>query len=431
MNSRYLSIFLLSIMLVFVAKHKQKEAPASNNHLAELETTKQELANLKHQKELLEAQIKEIYTPFNKFINNPFAMHNWQKKEYLDTIVEDKESEIKLKSGIKIKNFCYRPLNCSTNSKLYLFSLHGTMSSWNVFGNSTTASSKAIRELAKELAYIYNQPVELLVVNWGGELSQKRRIKVGSLLAEYVSQKHSNANDKIWAIGHSHGCNVINNMAEELRNHKLSLDCALLIAPIALDINPCCPTPQNKEFRPLNIKECYNFYSCGDLTQAAGSTQNGEPNCKFFPACPQCQAYCIEIYPNNEEVDHLTIKIVVLEQLVPLMCIIKRDFPLATDLKAVLFQDSTHPIVTIAEQARNPDYNNIVEKLFDLKEFKEKLKQQELINNLNKQILLENLNSPLFKADSGIAKFFKGLKAALKQSPRHPWRKEITSQSQK
>ena len=362
----------------------------------------------------LKKDLEEIYKPFNDFINNNLAKYDWQNSQHnLNDVLVQEKKIVNLKAGVQLKKIIYKYKECAKET-INLIAIHGTMSSWDIFGNSDTASSLVIRDFAKEIAIIYGKKVKLTLINWGGFLSQKRRIKVGQILAKYIAKKNKN-NSIIWAMGHSHGCNVINNMAESLKKYGKVIDCAIFIAPIALDINPCANDG-------LNIKECFNFYSHGDIMQAFGSKQNGESKVKFFPSCPQTKSYCVEIYPNNEEVDHLTIKIVVLEQLLPLMCIIKKDFPLATDLNAILFQDHNLPIITLNDKNKNPDYNNFVNKFFNLNQFQQKINEQKKISEQNIKDLNDKLNQPLFKSHSRIDRFLKGCKAIINQRPRYPWR---------
>lgn len=281
-----------------------------------------------------------------------------------------------------------------------------------MFGLSNTASSMAIRQFAEEIAQIYQKNVDLLVLNWGGELQQKKRIKVGEEVAIFLKDKYKNA--EIWGIAHSHGCNIINNTAEKLRDYNLTIKRAILIAPIAVDINPY-PLP-------YNIEEYFNFYSCGDLTQAAGSSQNGEPNSKFFISYPESKSYCLEVYAENEDIDHLTIKIAVLEQLTEILKTIKKDFSLATDLKLVLFKKNYQPLITISDDNKNCDYNKYINKFFYLEDFEKILEKQTETSLKNKEKLSEIFKQPLFKEKSSTQRFFHELSAAINQVPRHPWR---------
>ena len=287
------------------------------------------------------------------------------------------------------------------------------MSSWQIFGYGKSASSIAIQNFAAQIAQIYALPVELLVINWGGELSQKRRLKVGMALGDYIASNYQK-NDKIWGIGHSHGCNILNNLAERLRAKNMRADKFLCIAPIALDIKP--------NHLGLNIDECYNFYSCGDVIQAAGSSQNGASECvRFFPQCPQTQSYCIQVFPNNEEVDHLTIKIVVLEQLTKLICQIKQNFPIAEHLNAVLFKKNHEPIIVLNEENEGLDSSKYISKFFKLSEFDKLIEKQNKINEINKNRLAEMFGKSLFPANSQIKSIFKGLRAIIQQRSKYAW----------
>jgi hypothetical protein len=384
-----------------------------------------ENAILKKENQKLSQTLQEIYQPFNNFLNCPLCASDPQV--YQNVEISKQETEIfnlqsrylKGKMAVEIKKTVYNPHACqennnSTNSgKIVLISIHGTMSSWQIFGYGKSASSIAIQNFAAQIAQIYALPVELLVINWGGELSQKRRLKVGMALGDYIASNY-HKNDKIWGLGHSHGCNILNNLAERLRAKNMRADKFLCIAPIALDIKP--------NHLGLNIDECYNFYSCGDVIQAAGSSQNGASECvRFFPQCPQTQSYCIQVFPNNEEVDHLTIKIVVLEQLTKLICQIKKNFPIAEHLNVVLFKKNHEPIIVLNEESEGFDSSKYISKFFKLSEFDKLIEKQNQINEINKNKLAEMFGKSLFPANSQIKSIFKGLRAIIQQRSKYAW----------
>ena len=372
--------------------------------------------------------VREIYQPYNDFLNCPFLLSDPQDWQNITIASQDTEiinlqsRHLKGKTPVQIKKTIYSPIehlqnNDLTNAgKIILVSVHGTMSSWQVFGYGKSASSTAIQNFAYQIAQIYRAPVELLVINWGGELSQKRRLKVGSALADFIASNYQK-NDKIWGIGHSHGCNILNNLAERLRSKSIRADKFLCIAPIALDIKP--------NQLGLNMNECYNFYSCGDVIQAAGSSQNGANDCvRFFPQCPQTQSYCIQVFPNNEEVDHLTIKIVVLEQLTKLICQIKKNYPISCYLNAVLFKKNHDPILVLNEDSEGIDNNKYITKFFKLSEFDKLIEKQNKINEINKNKLAEMFGKSLFPANTQIKSIFKGLRALIQQRSKYPWLKK-------
>ena len=412
-------IFIINSTISLIKNFKyQDDLSINSNHQAEN-------ALLKEENQKLWQMVKEIYQPYNDFLNCPLSLADFQvcqdvKINSQDTEVINLQSRhLKGKTPVQIKKTIYSPIqltqnNTPTNSgKIILVAVHGTMSSWQVFGYGKSASSIAIQNFAYQVAQIYGAPVELLVINWGGELSQKRRLKVGMALGDYIASNYQK-NDKIWGIGHSHGCNILNNLAERLRAKNMRADKFLCIAPIALDIKP--------NHLGLNIDECYNFYSCGDVIQAAGSSQNGASECvRFFPQCPQTQSYCIQVFPNNEEVDHLTIKIVVLEQLTKLICQIKKNFPIAEHLNAVLFKKNHEPIIVLNEENEGLDSSKYISKFFKLSEFDKLIEKQNKINEINKNRLAEMFGKSLFPANSQIKSIFKGLRAIIQQRSKYAW----------
>jgi hypothetical protein len=377
-----------------------------------------ELLTTENQK--LKQAYQDIYQPYHKFLNCRLSLRD--SENYQDIKIEINQDEIlnlesrhlKGKTPVQIKKIIYKPEEQQKNNKkIILIAAHGTMSSWHVFGYGKSASSLAIQHFALEIAQIYKCQVELIIINWGGELSQKRRLKVGSALGDYVLHHHQK-NAQIWGIGHSHGCNILNNMAERLRSKKIKADKFILIAPIYLDIKP--------NQKGLNIEECYNFYSCGDIIQAAGSSQNGSAECvRFFPQCPETKSYFIQVFPNNAEVDHLTIKIVVLEQLTKLICQIKKNFPMSSYLNAVVFKNSHEPIIVLDEENEGFDNNKYLTKFFKLQEFEELIEKQNQINEKNKKKLTKKFGQNLFKSNSQIKSIFNGLKAIIQQRSKYPW----------
>jgi len=250
MNSsykKYLNLLIIIVLLGYIALQKIEHSKS------QVEILKREL----HQKVLVNHELSEqisilnncnkrIYAKLENFINDPIS-----KFEADSTIVSNRsqEKEYTLKNRIKIKKISYK-IN-DNKEKIAIIAAHGTLSNWNMFGLSNTASSMAIRQFAEEIAQIYQKNVDLLVLNWGGELQQKKRIKVGEEVAIFLRDKYKNA--EIWGIAHSHGCNIINNTAEKLRDYNLTIKRAILIAPIAVDINPY-PLP-------YNIEEYFNFKS--------------------------------------------------------------------------------------------------------------------------------------------------------------------------
>jgi hypothetical protein len=158
------------------------------------------------------------------------------------------------------------------------------------------------------------------------------------------------------------------------------------------------------------------------MIQAAGSSQNGATECvRFFPQCPETQSYCIQVFPNNEEVDHLTIKIVVLEQLTKLMCQIKKEFPLSCYLNAVLFKKDHEPTIVLSDENIGPDFNKYFARFFSLHEFEKMIKKQNEINEQNKKKLADKLGKPLFQTNSQIKSFFTGIKALIQQRSKYSW----------
>ncbi|MBT4856273.1 hypothetical protein HOM50_04320 [bacterium] len=241
--------------------------------------------------------------------------------------------------------------------KIMLISVHGTYAHARSFGlDNNRLNSQQIINFAKVLSIAHNKPVDLLIFEWSGKLLQEDRIKAGDVLAGWIQPKLAHENySEIWTVAHSHGCNVVNNMANTLKTlvPARPINVGVQIASPKLDqplFDPDAPRTVSDLTKTYNFKKLYHFYSTGDNIQAAGSMEQNRYFGLFSPtysADRKIQApllyhenrilYNIRIQDGDIEPDHILIKIPVMANLPKLLSIIDYQYPEYFDLDAALF----------------------------------------------------------------------------------------------
>ncbi len=245
------------------------------------------------------------------------------------------------------------------NGKIVLISVHGTFATPNAFGlDDSRLTTQQILRLAQTLALAHKKPVELLIFKWSGALKQEDRINAGETLAGWLQPRmlHDKDISEIWTIAHSHGCNVVNNMADRLKElaPNRPIDVGIQIASPKLDkplFNPDNIT-EDDMFKQYNFDNLYHFYSTGDNIQVGGSLEESPYRGLFslsyysdrklpMPILTDNdrRVYNIRIQDGNFEPDHILIKMPVLANITNLLFIIDTEYSGFWDLDAAVFID--------------------------------------------------------------------------------------------
>ncbi|MBD3231461.1 hypothetical protein GF322_02245 [Candidatus Dependentiae bacterium] len=183
---------------------------------------------------------------FNK--NTPKASSNYQK--YLDYLRDEIYSVCQPNLGLGLKKINIEEEKNKKNNINYLY-------------------IKTYEQMAKQINHKHNITQSYYVFGWNGRLDHKKRIQAAeqlykALKYEIENIKKTNPNQKIILelFGHSHGGNVILNLAsiEEKFNKKLLIDKIILLG------TPIQSETKNYIFSNI-FKKIYNIYSKGDMIQ--------------------------------------------------------------------------------------------------------------------------------------------------------------------
>lgn len=205
-----------------------------------------------------------------------------QARDSIDTAQAAAASEEKatdLQPGMAVHYRITPPAqDCAADTKddepekrILLISVHGTWAAQSgEFGsNPKSELSRAFKVFAQELAMANKQPVDFFVYQWKGHNTTQARTEGGECLAKFIEQYKTNHTDKdvtIWLIGHSHGGNVINYCAQQLKG-KVKIDNAIFIATPVLEDNP----HKDGGDGTYNISSLINIWGDADLTGSTGS----------------------------------------------------------------------------------------------------------------------------------------------------------------
>jgi len=171
-------------------------------------------------------------------------------------------------------NYPGKRLLNSPNEKpnvIILKAVHGTWSNANSMGEDLEKEmSQHLTIFAQKLAIVSGATVYFDSFSWSAELSKDQRAEAGTDLMHEImttyNEHKAHANVSVWAIGHSHGCNVIHHAAQQLKRSDISIDNAIFLASPILDIDPT--TTDSCRY---NIKSLINIWGSSDATGPLGS----------------------------------------------------------------------------------------------------------------------------------------------------------------
>lgn len=179
----------------------------------------------------------------------------------------DSLSKITEKIDSISKRYTILPKGSTSKKVIFLGSFHGTWGNPSSYGGTgTKALSQSFLIYAQRLALEQDAMVYLDIIEWSGKLDKNARQKAGQAIAaewakEIKKTQELNPNTliSVQAIGHSHGCNVINFAAEKLHEANIIIDHATFFGSPVSDIeNP-------------KIHHILNMFGNLDFTGSIGS----------------------------------------------------------------------------------------------------------------------------------------------------------------
>ncbi len=248
-----------------------------------------------------------------------------------------------------------------SRGRILLVCIHGTWSNDASFGGKDNEPTQHIKYFGHVLAQVYDCSVDIISFTWSGALDINHRQEAAGILAKQliktINTTENNTN-QIWTIAHSHGCNVVNIAAEELKNINRTIDVGIHVGSPIQDIKSR-EMPGDvivPEDAILNIKKIYHFYSTSDITQAVGSFETNRRNFERrgaqFNLSGTNRIYNIRIQQDGKELNHINIKLPVFSNLVTLIYEIDTYYSCHFDLDANVFSEGLYPLVAI----RRPEH---------------------------------------------------------------------------
>jgi len=258
----------------------------------------------------------------------------------------DERSKIKnsnIEGRISTKH-TYHPTKGLPQKVIFLEAVHGTWGNAGSYGQNTDKIlSKLFSIYAQRLAIEHNAIVYLDAAEWSGNLNKDKRQAAGKALAQEIMQEinlikeqNPQATISIQTIGHSHGCNVINFMSEELKTQGLHIDHAIFLGS---------PKP---DIKTLHIQKILNIFGNLDFTGSMGSllSSNGASS-SLRQEGTEIQNVILKL--NGQDLNHTSIKLGAMSFL-----------PLLEDYLKSNFTNQQHLIVDVYNQQEYQQKSNVV-----------------------------------------------------------------------
>ena len=268
---------------------------------------------------------------------------------------EDLTSEERRKITTKFKNFYFLrrtvwPKKHAGGPKILLVCVHGTLSNPDSFGgNRNRETSKEIDNLACQLAYVYNVPVEILCLGWSGRAIKKDREAAAHVLAsklrkEFAEYGQINNIKQVWTLAHSHGCNVVNMALDELSDIR-TVDVAIQIASPQTDL----PLSKAKN-GCFNAKKEIHIYGSSDSIQVIGSAVSHGSKRRKLPGYIKLierpdgnkevrRLWNVRLQKDGRDRNHFNIKLHAIRHIIDFLYCIDTYYNFFTDLDANVFED--------------------------------------------------------------------------------------------
>ncbi|CDK30825.1 hypothetical protein [Candidatus Babela massiliensis] len=163
----------------------------------------------------------------------------------------------------------YRPALVKDRQALIVFiAVHGTwQQNSEIFHKDIDKNDKKLKGLVynhiKKLAAFYatskEKNLELLSLRWNGELGEGGRTDAGHFLKELICETPGYRNSELVFLGHSHGCNIINEFTNRIEK---PIDIYLIYFG--------CPRRTESKYQPKHYKVLLYFHSDSDFFTVAG-----------------------------------------------------------------------------------------------------------------------------------------------------------------
>jgi len=255
------------------------------------------------------------------------------------------------------------------NGVIAFFLIHGTFVDHNEFGkDNQTKMTQDLVNAAKRLALDKNCAVKLISFQWSGELSPSSRKEGANILKRFfTSDEDCMQAHMITAFSHSFGGDVLLQFADLLKPYNKTLDWAVMAGtPLgeSTKLEPVSKKPRIIEpadsEQCFNIKKVFQFFSRGDITQAAGSRQmtlnllnplgtaERRLPLRINRDCDRTVVNC-HVEHNGDLCSHVNIKWHVAAALHLILPMIEDCYPYAHDLNVATCNDNkAHlPIITL------------------------------------------------------------------------------------
>jgi hypothetical protein len=274
------------------------------------------------------------------------------------------------------KFYSFKPIHIKysksqTEDPIVLVAVHGTFVDDAEYGGDLQEGiTQDIIQYGKYLARDQKANIIILPYRWSGKLSEFDRNEAGNVLAKHIKEK-CHAGQRIFAITHSHGGNVLLEAAKELEDWG-PIEEAYAIAPPIADILPKERVKSSSRVisytdTDLNICNFYCIYSTSDITQGMGSNHstswvpllggNFERRINFIMS-KDCKVWNIRVQDQGFELNHLSIIRPVLQNLTKLIPVVRYYYAHVHDLDANFSANYELPQVAIRNWVRSPGCKN-------------------------------------------------------------------------
>lgn len=195
------------------------------------------------------------------------------------------------------------------NGIIALLSVHGTWATAGSYGdNINKPTTQDIINFAEMVAISHNCAVEVIPFEWCGDLDEKKREEAGRALAHYILE-NSGRFKSIWALAHSHGCNVVTWAARALKDAKgRKIDRAIFMG------SPISDAEIGVVERGVShISKVYSLYGLHDFTAMAGTMASAGSMVRKLSMMSgeKGQVYNLCVKEQGKDLNHIDIKRVI------------------------------------------------------------------------------------------------------------------------
>jgi predicted esterase len=243
-----------------------------------------------------------------------------------------------------------------------LICVHGTWSSNRGMGaDANRPFSNALRTYAQYLADKNAATVTMIMPQWSSDLLTTARQDAANNIHDKLSQLNSEIPfDELYAIGHSHGCNVLLNLAL-IDKGSNQFNVARIIKMMTLIAAPRVEVTQFYNYP----KDCfvYAFHSRNDATQQLGSAERRQGFEQRIPIRPEDIGHVynirVEYLPEAGTPNHKSIKDMSLIDCLPtIQNLIAATYKNYADLRLWIVVPEKNSINNPVLAINDPQYSN-------------------------------------------------------------------------